>query len=184
MDTTLIADTRTDTGKGVARKLRASGKIPAVLYADGSEATQIAVDPKVLSDLFRISRNRNTVIALDVGGERVEALVRDAQRNPLTRELLHVDFYRLTPGKEVEVMVPVSTSGKPVGAALGGRIQIVRRDVKVRCAQENIPATIDIDVSALDIGDMIRASQVAMPEGAALVYSDDFQVVACLGKKR
>lgn len=184
MDTTITASARPDTGKGVARKLRREGLVPAVLYADGTESRPLAVDPKALTDLFRHTRNRNTVVQLDFDGEKVEAIVKEVQRHPVSRELRHVDFLRVTQGKIIEVMVPVNPVGRPAGASLGGRIRLVRRDLKIRASYEHIPPTLDIDVTPLHIGDIVKASEIATPDGVSLVMEADFNVIACYGKKQ
>lgn len=184
MDTTIAATKRTaDLGKGAARKSRKAGQIPGVVYGKDAVSTPILIDPARLDTIFRTTKNRNTVVRLEVDGKTVPCLVRDLQRHPLTRKMLHVDLYALEPGQQVNVMVPVTTSGKAAGAALGGRIAIVRRDLQVACAWESIPEVIDIDVSPLDIGDFVRVASLTPPSGCQFVYDMDFNVVSCLGKK-
>ncbi len=182
MDTNLSVELRTGLGKGAARKIRASGQVPAVLYADGAAAVQVSVDPTRLLEIFRKSQNRNTVLQLAVGGETVSALVKDAQRHPVSRALLHVDFYKLSADKTVIVDVPVKTSGKAVGAALGGRIEILRRTVKARCAVDAIPEAFVLDVTALEISGVIMASELPSSDKVKPVVDRDFKVVACLPK--
>ena len=184
MDTNMNATLRTDeVGKGAARKLRAAGRLPAVVYAQGGEATPIHVDPKVLTTIFRKTENRNTVVHLDLDGEDVPCLVREAQRHPLTREILHVDFYRLAEGQEVTVEVPVEPKGRPAGASLGGRLRVIRRTVPVRSNWNAIPATLDVDVSHMNIGDFIRVSEIATDDGVQIVYESDFNVLSVYGKR-
>ena len=184
MQTNLPAEARTAaTGKTTARKLRASGQIPAVIYAQGSEAMSISVDPHALEEIFRQTGARNTVIKIDVGGESIPCLVRETQRNPLTRVLLHVDFYRLAPGQVVEVMVPVKGTGRAAGMALGGRLRLIRREVKVRCDWTKIPTSIDQDITPMEVGDIITASQLHMPPGVELVMKNDFNVLIIYGKR-
>jgi large subunit ribosomal protein L25 len=184
MDTSLSVELRQDTGKGVARKLRAAGKVPAAIYAEGKDARLGAVDPARLLEIFRKSRNANTIVELDLGGEKVPALVQEAQRHPVSRKLLHVDFYTVSKDRPVEVMVPVRTSGKAAGTAAGGRIEVVRREVKTRCAYDRIPEAHEIDVTPLNIGDAVKASQIPTPEGVEVVADGDFNVVLCAGKKK
>lgn len=184
MQTTLAAETRGgETGKGVARKLRKSGRIPAVIYAGGGEATSITLDPASLLEIFRKTQNRNTIIHLQVDGETVPALVRDAQRHPLSRDLLHVDFYSLQPGQVVEVMVPLAGVGRAKGMSIGGRLRLIRREVRVRCAWEKIPGVIEHDITPMEIDDMVRASELNLPEGVELVAKNDFNVMTIYGKR-
>lgn len=179
----LAAQTRTDSGKGAARKLRAQDLIPAVIYADGTEATHITVSPKAVLDIFRETGNRNTVIDLDVDGTVTKVLVVDTQRHPVSRDLLHIDFYRLS-DKPVVVDVPVRGVGRPKGAALGGRLRVIRRTIKARCHWSKIPEFFDVDITPMDIGDMVRVTEMSPPEGVELLYKDDFNVLTVYGKKR
>ena len=183
METTLTATARVGTGKTIARKLRATGQVPAVIYGDGGEATAVSIDPSELVVMFKDSGNRNTIITIDVDGDKTSCLVREVQRHPLRRNILHIDFYKLSTGKSVKVMIPVSTSGKAKGAVLGGRIRLVRRELSATCSWENIPESIVIDVSHLDIGDMIRAADVKVPEGVKLNVEDNLTVVSCYGRR-
>ena len=184
MQTTLAVQARSGSaGKGTARKLRKNGKIPAVVYAGGSDATHIEVDPNALTEIFRQTQNRNTVVQLDLGGETINCLVQDAQRHPLSREVLHVDFYRLADGQSVEVMVPVRGVGRAKGMTIGGRLRIIRREIKIRCDWKDIPETIDHDISPMDIGDMVKASELTLPAGVELVAENDFNVLTIYGRR-
>ena len=181
---TLAAETRDgETGKSVARKIRAQGRIPAVVYAQGTESTSITLDPHALTEIFRKTQDRNTIIHLQVADDTIPTLVRDAQRHPVKRDILHVDFYRLEPGQVVEVMVPLKSVGRAAGMSIGGRLRLIRREVRVRCAWEKIPATIEHDITAMEIGDMVKASELTLPEGVELVFKNDFNVMSLYGKR-
>ncbi|MCO4743587.1 MAG: 50S ribosomal protein L25 [Proteobacteria bacterium] len=183
MDTTLTATARDNAGKGTARKARAAGQLPAVIYGPSFEPRSFNLDPVAFDTIFRISRDPNTVITLDFDGDSVPAVVRETQRHPLSREFLHVDFLHVTKDLPIVVPVRVSTAGRPVGAALGGRIRIIRRTLKVRCTYDNIPESLVIDVAPMDIGDMRRASEIVLPEGVELVLDNDINIVTVYGKK-
>ena len=183
MTTTIAVNKRTDTGKGVARKLRKTGQIPAVLYGVEAEALPLTVDPKVLVDIFRETRNRNTLLELDIEGQKVHALVREAQRHPVSRDLLHVDFQQVNAEKPVQVMVPVTTTGRPAGAVFGGRLRLIRRELRVSCAHDNIPEKFTVDISPMNIGDMVKASEIETPEGVEILFDNDFNVLTVYGKK-
>jgi large subunit ribosomal protein L25 len=184
MQMTLAAEARDErTGKSVARKLRRDGRIPAVVYARGSDARPITVDPKALLEVFRKTQDKNTIINLEIEGDAVPALVREAQRHPLKRDLLHVDFYALEPGQVVEVMVPVRGVGRAAGMAIGGRLRLIRREVRVRCEWTKIPAALEVDITPMQIGDMVKASEIPLPEGVELVLKHDFNVLTIYGKR-
>lgn len=183
MISSLPIETRTDSGKGVARKLRNEGRVPAVIYRGGGEARQVAVDPVKLLDIFRKTRNANTVLELDLDGETIRAIVKDAQRHPVSRDILHVDFFAVTDGEPVVVKVPIEAVGRPAGAQQGGRLELIRRELKVRCTWDRIPATIPVDVSPMNVGDMRRATQIPMPEGVEHLYESDFNVMRLVGKR-
>lgn len=181
--TSLQAAIRTDNGKGEARKLRATGRIPGVLYGPDHEPVTLSVDPDALTEIFKQTQDRNTIVQLQVEGDTVPTLVREVQRHPLTRELLHVDFYRVSPEREVEVMVPLRTQGRPRGAVLGGRVRLIRRELRARCRFDRIPSDFTVDVTPMQIGDMIKVSQVRPPEGVQVVFDHDFNIVTVAGKR-
>ncbi|MBN2799838.1 MAG: 50S ribosomal protein L25 [Deltaproteobacteria bacterium] len=184
METSLNAELRQDNfGKEGARKLRASGGLPGVVYGPESSPISITVDPHELDTIFRHSQNRNTVVELQVGDETIPCLVREVQRHPVTRAYKHVDFYRLSLARPVTVMVPVVSVGKSLGASIGGRVRIIRREMKVRCPYTMIPATVPVDVTKMNIGDMVKASEIPAPEGTELLFETDFNVVTIYGKK-
>lgn len=184
MQTTLPATARSaEIGKGAARKLRSTGQVPAVVYGPKGDPVSITVDPKTLLDIFRKSKDRNSIIELDIGGEKVPTLVRDVQRHPVSRDVLHVDFYRVHPEVPVTVDVPLAPFGKMVGSVLGGQLRVIRRTVKVRCRYDLIPDALPHDVSPLDIGDMVKISQIKAPEGSEILFDHDINVLSCFGKR-
>lgn len=183
MNTTLAATPRTSGKKGDARKLRATGKIPAVMYGPNDEPTAIAVDADALTTIFRKTQDRNTVVEIELEGDKHPTLVRDVQRHPVSRALLHADFYRLANDRKVEVMIPVEGVGRPAGAIMGGRLRLIRRTVKARCEFDKIPSKLTVDIRPMDIGDMVKASEIPLPEGVELVYDNDYNVLTVYGKK-
>jgi len=184
MDTTLNVTPRETTGKGMARKARKAGRVPGVLYGPNTESIPLDFAPEELLELFKETGDRNTIVQVTVDGRTIPCLVREVQRHPLSREILHVDFYAPDPEAEIEVMVPLEATGRPKGAVLGGRLRLVRRSIKVRCRYDKIPRALVCDITPLDIGDMIMASEIPMPEGVKLVADNDFQVMSVYGKKR
>lgn len=183
MDTNLTATTRPDHGKGAARKVRAAGQLPAVIYGPDYEPKSVALDPVAFDTIFRVTRDPNTVLHVEVDGQTVPTLVRDVQRHPLSRELLHVDLLHVTDDRKVTVPVRVEAKGRPAGASLGGRVRIIRRTLNVSCVYSAIPEKLYIDVSPMNIGDMRRASEIDMPEGVELIVESDINIVTVYGKK-
>jgi large subunit ribosomal protein L25 len=181
----LSASQRKDLGKGNARKIRAKGVIPASIYRSGNEPSLITIDPNILSLKFEKSGNPNTLVNIQVeGGEEKLCLVKEVQRHPVTGVIRHVDFYSVDKNDKITVEVPVSTTGKAVGIELGGTLKLICRYLKVECKPQDIPATVAVDVSELDIGRFIRASAIPAPENSKIVFDSDFNVVTCVkGKK-
>ncbi len=167
MEARLEAVKRDTFGKNEARRLRAKGSIPAVLYGGGAaadgkpQATPIAVDPKALMDILRGESGVNTLIGLKVGGEDVKVLMREYQVDPLSRRLLHVDFYRIAMDKMLVVKVPVTVKGEAKGIKQqGGLLDIVHREIEVECLPADIPEHIEVDVTELMLGQAIRLRDV------------------------
>lgn len=184
MDLTLEVTARPPQKKGPNRRTRRGGAVPAVMYGPAQPARPIAVDPEKLVGLFKATGDRNTVVSVKIGDDApVPCLVREVQRHPLSREILHVDFYAVPREADVEVMVPLRPVGRPKGALLGGRLRLIRREVKVACRYDRIPSTIDVDVSELDIGGFVKASQIPTSEGVSLVLPHDFNVLNVYGKR-
>jgi large subunit ribosomal protein L25 len=180
----LEATIRTDAGgKSHARKLRAKGQVPGVIYGAGSEAVRVTFAPRALTDLFEVTHNRNTVVSLAVGKEKIPVLVGEVQRHPVDRSLVHVDFIRVTKDRPVTVMIPVNPVGRPAGAVAGGRLRVIRRELRARCRYDKIPEKFDLDVSDMEIGDFYRVSRVAGGEGVEVVFDQDFNVLTVEGKK-
>lgn len=169
---TLSATRRTGTGKGVARTLRREGMIPAVIYGHQRQAEALAVPARELEKLLdRISAD-NTVIELGLEGTTARALIREIQRHPYKRAILHVDFQEIVAGEKMTVRVPLRLVGTPVGVRLGGGIvEHTLRELTISVDPSNIPNHIDVDVSNLDLGDSIHVAQIAAPEGA--IVEDD-----------
>ena len=167
MEARLEAVKRDTFGKNEARRLRVKGHIPAILYGgvavDGKpQATPIAVDPKALMGILRGESGVNTLIGLKVGSEDVKVLMREYQVDPLTRRLLHVDFYRIAMDKMLVVKVPVTVKGEAKGIKQqGGLLDIVHREIEVECLPADIPEAIELDVTELMLGQAIRLRDVA-----------------------
>ena len=152
MEAVLDAVERTGRGKNEARRLRASGRIPAVVYGGKDGGKPIAVDPKVLAKILRTEQGANTLIALNVpGAGDARVLVREYQLDPVTHELLHADFYRVAMDKLIRIPVTVVPQGEPKGVKQqGGVLDIVHRQIEIECLPADIPNNIEVDVTRAD----------------------------------
>ena len=184
----LTVTLRNTTGhKGASRQLRTEGKVPGVCYGasvDGRiEPLSIVVDVKELKKALDPVKKQNTVLELTIEGgaqkRTLSALVKDYELHPLRREITHVDLLAIDPNKEVLAGVPLEFTGKPKGAINGGQIRIVLRTLEVRAKPSDIPVKLEIDVSPLDIGDVIHVSAIDLPAGVTAVTGRDLAVVTC-----
>jgi large subunit ribosomal protein L25 len=184
----LTVSLRRNAGKGAATKLRQQGKVPGVCYGASEqgriEPLPIVVDVKQLRAALDPVRKQNTVIDLTIDGtdgepRKLHALVKDYQIHPLRRDITHVDLLAIDPNKEVRAEVPLEFSGKPKGAIEGGQIRTVLRSIEVRAKPSDIPTKLVVDVSPLEIGDVVHVSSIALPDGVSAVTGRDLAVVTC-----
>lgn len=165
---TLAAQKRDTRGKGAARKLRESGRVPAVLYGRELETLHLSVSAHEAEHLFRSIPVDNTIVDLKVEGEKeaYQTLVREIQAHPWKNTLVHIDFLRIQQGVAVDVDIPVNLIGIPKGVKDdGGVLEHSIHDLPVRCVPSLIPASIDVDVSHLGLNDVLHVSDVRLPEG-------------------
>lgn len=175
---TLEASTRTTGGKSEARRLRRSGKLPAVAYGKGLPVSSIAVSPEEVRAILKSERGRNTVISLKVAGRALTVMIKDYAVHPVRRDLLHVDFVTVALDKEVEVDVPLIPTGKAAGIAEGGILRQVYRTVPVRCLPDRIPPQITIDISHLALGEHIVTEDLKIGEGVTLLVAPGQTLIA------
>lgn len=163
----LKVEKREGTGKGVTRKMRSSGRIPAVLYGHGEETRTLSVDAHELELLMQRVHIENTIIQLKIGGERreVKALAREVQRHPHRPVILHVDFMQIHAGEKVTVEVPIRLVGQAPGVKAGGMMQHSLTELEVRCLPDDIPDYLEISVEGMDVGDSRHVGQIALPAG-------------------
>jgi large subunit ribosomal protein L25 len=180
----LPAVPRPETGKGNARKARRAGRTPGVLYNAGGAATPISFDVAAAATIFRKTGDPNTLVNVQVSNERDHlCLVREIQRDPVSRDVTHVDFYEVTPDYRVTVDVAVATVGRAAGTRAGGTMRLLTRTVRVSCPAGQIPRVIEADVTPLEVGQFLRISQIPAPPDVTILYSHDFNVVAVEGKR-
>jgi large subunit ribosomal protein L25 len=175
-NTVLKADPRTETGKEFARKLRAGGRIPAVLYGKDMEARGLSLDRQEAEYLFRRISVENTILDLEIEGEEepVRILIRDIQSHPHKPGVLHVDFLRIQKGVAVEVDIPVSLEGVPTGVReSGGVLEQVTNEIRVKCIPSKIPEVVSLDVSGLAVGDSLHVYDIDLGEGVEVLVDQD-----------
>ena len=182
---TIQALSRQESGKGVARKLRRNGMIPAIAYGGESDSQALSLDPNQLHQLRKSRLGWNHPVTIEVeNGARVElALLREVQKHPISGKLLHADFLRVAEGDEVVVRVPLAIDGRALGQEIGGRISQPRREIAICCRPSQIPERILVDVRELEIGDKVMLSQLPMPEGCRPEFRNDVTVAACVGRR-
>jgi len=183
MEATLEAVKRTDSGKNEARRHRAAGRLPAVVYGPSKDGkapvgVPVTVDPKGLMRIFHSDSGVNTLITLKLDGASTQVLVREYQRDPVTNALLHADFYQLAMDKALVVTVPVLVKGEPKGVKLqGGLLDFVTREIQVECLPANIPEHIDVDVSELELHGSIRLRDIPTGDKWKAVTDGDTMLV-------
>jgi len=170
---------RDSTGKGYNRKLRRQGLIPAVVYGGGKETIPVTVDRHAVTELLRQEKGRNTLFLLKMKGTKQErqAMLRDAQIDPLTQQYIHLDFIRVMKGQRLRLQVPVVLEGESVGVKGGGFLDWVGRTLHVECGADAIPPKFTLDISHLDIGDHLTAANIPLPEGVKLLDDADKMLV-------
>jgi large subunit ribosomal protein L25 len=174
----LTVETRAQIGKGANRKLRAAGRIPGVIYGKKRAAQSITLDPAALQKLLHGSgAGLNTLIDLSVGGRTDTVLVKELQRHPVYGAYWHVDFYQVDLTQKITVSVPLHFVGKARGVEFGGILDHPLRELEVECLPRAIPEFVEVDVSALEIGQSIHVSELRLPEGVE-VKTDPTQPVA------
>lgn len=173
------ATTRTQSGKGVARRLRAQGKIPAVAYSKGNAAQHLVVAPEDVVAALTSEKGKNSVVEIDVdGGTSVTAMIREYQYHPVTRTLLHADFIEVNESVPVEVLVPLHLTGKAKGVVMGGKLRQVFRELPIRCVPRAIPVSISYDITNVDLDGHIAAQDIAVPEGVSILLPPKQTVIS------
>jgi large subunit ribosomal protein L25 len=174
----LAAENRSDAGKGAARRLRASGRVPAVLYGHGTKPRHLSVDARQFGQALRTDAGVNVLIELEVGRDRHLALAKEIQRHPVRGQFLHVDFIQVRRGEKVHVQVPVHLVGEAPGVREGGIADQDLYQVNVEAEVTAVPEAVDADVSGLGIGDVLRVADLKAPGGAVILDDPEASVVS------
>ena len=179
MTAILSASKRTDTGKGAARKLRAAQMIPGVIYGHSREPLSLAMSSRELGRLLERIAAETTVVELNIDGTVSRTLIREIQRHPYKREVLHVDFLELVAGEKVTVDLPIVLVGTPEGVrSSGGILDQIMREISVEVDPVNMPTHLELDVSALDINDSLHVSDLRVPDGVEVL--EDAEATVCV----
>jgi large subunit ribosomal protein L25 len=174
----LVAEPRSDSGKGVARKLRAAGRVPAVLYGADVESTPLSVDSKELFHLLHTGAGSNVLVDLVVDGHEHLAIPRDVQRDHIHGRFIHLDFLAVRRDEKIHVSVPVRVVGESVGVKAGGVVEHHLWEVEVECLPGDVPDAIEVDITELEIGMGLRVSDLVAPSGATILANPEDSVVA------
>lgn len=177
---TIQATTRSNTGKGPARRTRGEAKVPAVMYGPGDKGHPIAITAKDVKAILASPLGKNTVVTLSLEGKSTLALLKSFDHHPLTREIRHADFYTVTLDRKILVRVPFVLTGKAKGVATeGGVLRQVYRDLPVLTTADKVPSKIEADVTNLGLGQSFHVKELTLPEGVS-VKLDPGQTVASI----
>lgn len=177
MENVINVQGRDDAGKGVARKLRSTRRVPGICYGKSFETpVNLSVDKLEITKIVRTSSPTSLFkLASDtknINGQMV--LIKSRQNHPVTNDIIHVDFLAVKMGEKIKVLIPVVLQGKAKGVAEGGILQQPNRKLNVRCLPDNIPTKIEIDVTNLNINDSLHVSDIKLPEGVTVVGTIDY----------
>lgn len=181
MEVTLQAVARSGSGKGPARQSRMSGRVPAVLYGQGIDPIALAVDAKQMVHALHTEAGANVLVNLEVGGgKRYLTMVREVQRHPVRGNLIHIDFVNTARDVTTHADVPVTVVGESRGVKEGGVLEHQLWELKVEALPSDIPPSIEVDITALAIGDHVRVSDIVPPKGVTIVNEPEEIVLAVI----
>jgi large subunit ribosomal protein L25 len=177
---TVKAEKREMAGKGYSRRLRQDGKVPVVVYGGGGESVAVSAELKQLAAILRSDSGYNTVFSLDIAGVGpADVMFQDRQIDPVKGRLIHADLRRLTKGEKIEVTVPLHLVGDPVGLKEEGAVLEQQvREIKILCEPVNIPESLDLDVSHLEVGQSLHVSDIAFGQRIVVHEAADMLVAS------
>src|SRR3954464_872397 len=180
----LSAETRTETGEGVARKLRAAGRVPAVVYGHAREAQALSLPTRELEQRRSSTAPGGPVVELTLGSATTKTLIREVQRHPFKKQILHVDFQELVAGEKVTVEIPLVFVGVPEGVRLSGALpEQILHSIEVLVDPSNIPNHIDVDVTNLVMGHSLHVRELPLPAGLEVLTEEDATVCAVVAPR-
>ncbi len=173
----VAAESRTETGKNVNRRLRTQGRIPGILYGASKSPVAVSVSPKEIGSILGSGAGENTLFDLEIAGSRRKVILKEYQLEPSKGRLLHVDFYEVALDKPIEVEVHVELQGVPIGVKTqGGLLDFVTRDLEIECLPLDIPEKIVVDVSHLELGHHLRVSELKLGEKIRILSDQDIVI--------
>lgn len=184
----LECEIRTTSGKGAARKMRQEGLLPGVLYGGGSDATMVTIKPSDLEKAIHRAGTTQALMDLVVKGGKKKSdkrlvMIQDIQTDAVGSRKYHIDFVELKADQEMRIKVPLRLVGDPVGLAEGNaELQTLRWEIDIVCQAGDMPAYLEADVSGIEFGDTMMASQIELPEGISLAQSEDFGIAKVAGR--
>ncbi len=176
----LSAEKRNDTGKSVTRKLRSNGKVPGIMYGAGVDPASVTFDAK---ELARLLRHDHALINVKVDGEEQMAVIKSIHNHPVSDKVLHIDFMRVVAGQEITVTVPIHIVGIAEGTKTGGVFSTSKNDLQVSVLPKHMPDNIEVDCSALEIGDAIRVKDISVENVTILDDEDELICNVILPRK-
>jgi len=181
MEITLEATNRDITGSAESRRLRSTGFIPAVMYGLGSEPESLLINAREFNNALKTEAGSNVILNVNVGKDSTPALAREIQRHAFKDEIVHVDLIRIDLSQTVEADVQINFLGTPLGVKEeGGVIQTVNNTISITALPSSIPSSIDIDISELNVGDNVTATDINLPEGVELTSEDDESILVTI----
>jgi large subunit ribosomal protein L25 len=178
MERKLEADQREETGKGAARKIRASGRVPAVVYGHGVDALHVTVDAKELFHLLHTDAGTNVLVDMRVNSDNFLAMPREIQRDHIRGQFIHVDFLRIKRDEKISVEVPIHLVGESHGVKEGGVVEHHLWTIHLECFPQDVPTSIEADISALGINESLKVTDLQIPDNLTLLTSPDEAVVS------
>jgi len=170
MNIVVKSEKRQGLGSNAARRLRAQGFVPAVLYGESLETTSLVLSKKDIVQILRLESGENTIFKVAVEGDAYDAMIKELQVDPASDELLHVDLIRISMDKPIRVTVPIVHRGEPIGVKTeGGFIDFVTREVEVECLPRDIPESLGIDISELHVNQSFKIESMAVPAGVRII---------------
>jgi large subunit ribosomal protein L25 len=183
----LKTEKRTETGNGPARRLRQAGQIPAVYYGPNTKPILLSVNKNDLETVLKTGGVGQVILKLVIqhNGETrtMPAMIKELQTHPVSRNFIHIDFYEINMDRKITVKVPVVTTGVAKGVELGGILQTVRRELEVECLPLEVPESIVIDISDLDIGDSIHVGKISLEGDIEILDDEDYTVVTVVSPR-
>ncbi len=171
---------RTETGKGSARRLRSMGMLPVIVYGPEISPIMLSIDYKQLEKILRGKSAESIIFDLrvDSNGKKYSkrVMIKEIQKDPVTRDYLHVDFYEISMEKELEVDIPVHLVNTPIGVSEGGILEHIRRELKISCMPRNLVDKIEIDVSGLDVGQSLHIGDISFPPGLKSMEDENLTI--------